>query len=225
MLFDGLVRCGNISIIRFTCASALTFRAISPRTHRAILPYFRQDEAVLGNRRTFVLFLVAFILATSFQTNHLAFAKKKEAKPIPSPSPIWPPAGYKGINGVFAKVPSSKELIGLLSARKSLQKTVKQCEEFACGAVIAAAETGCEWWEVTSNVRQVNVLTLEREKVGALVTYTSGSKPKELKTIFLVSQEPVDPGVSISGIRVICHRDSFDKPKSGNIYEKIVTTG
>lgn len=180
---------------------------------------------MFANRRSLALFLVTAIFFSIFQADQVAMAKKKEAKPIPSPSPTWPPPGYKGINGVYAKVPSSKELIGLLSARRSLQKIVKQCEEFACGAVIVAAESGCEWWEVTSNVRQANVLTLERDKVGTLVTYASGSEPKALKTIFLVSQEPVDPRLSISGIRVICHRDSFDKPKSGNNYTKIVTTG
>jgi hypothetical protein len=160
-----------------------------------------------------------------FQPNQSALAKKKEAKPIPSPSPVWPPPGYKGINGVYAKVPSSKELIGLLSARRSLQKTVKQCEQFACGAVIVAAETGCEWWEVASNVKQVNVTTRIREKIGTLVTYANGTSPEELRTIFLVSQEPVDPAISISGIRVICHRDVVDKPKPGNIYTKVEVTG
>ena len=49
---------------------------------------------------------------------------KKTAKPIPSPAPKWPPKGFKGNEGVYAKVPSSKELIGLLSAKRTLQSVV-----------------------------------------------------------------------------------------------------
>ena len=149
---------------------------------------------------------------------------KKTAKPIPSPSPKWPPKGFKGKEGVFAKVPTSKELIGLLSARRTLQSVVKNCEEFACGAVIAAAETGCSWWEVNSSVFKVRAEDLTQEKVGTLTTYAKGSDKKVQTTIFLISSEVVSPGVSVSGIKVVCHRNPVDKPKPGNIYTPLVTS-
>lgn len=150
-------------------------------------------------------------------------ASQAAAKPIPSPKPSWPPVGYRGNDGVYAKVPKSKELIGAISAQKGLQKSVANCQEFACGAVFVAAETGCAWWEVNSSVRRLDPITFVKVKIGSLVTYASGSKSRELKTIILISGETVDPGVSLAGIKVICHRDSTDRPKLGNIYNPTAT--
>lgn len=161
--------------------------------------------------------------ASSTHASEIKVTAKKTAKPIPSPSPKWPPKGFKGNEGVYAKVPTSKELIGLLSAKPTLQSVVKNCEEFACGAVIAAAETGCVWWEVNSNVFKVRADDLSKEKIGTLVTVASGSEKREQKTIFLVSAAEVMPGVSISGIKVTCHRDGANKPKNGNVYKSLVT--
>lgn len=170
--------------------------------------------------------LIALMMISVFTPNatsdEIKVVAKKTAKPIPSPSPKWPPKGFTGKDGVFAKVPSSKELIGLLSAKRTLQAVVKKCEEFACGAVIAAADTGCKWWEVNSNVFRVRPEDLTREKIGTLITYTKGSEKRQQKTIFLISTEPVTLGVSISGIKVTCHRDSTNQPKPGNIYKSLL---
>jgi hypothetical protein len=172
--------------------------------------------------------LVAMMMLTLITPNassdEVKVVAKKTAKPIPSPSPKWPPKGFTGKDGVFAKVPSRKELIGLLSARRTLQSVVKKCEEFACGAVIAAAETGCKWWEVNSNVFRVKAEDLSREKIGTLTTYTKGSDKRKQLTIFLISGEPVALGMSISGIKLTCHRDSANKPKAGNIYKSLLPT-
>ncbi|MEN9542818.1 MAG: hypothetical protein RL239_471 [Actinomycetota bacterium] len=162
------------------------------------------------------------VITPNANSGELKVVAKKTAKPIPSPSPKWPPKGFTGKEGVFAKVPSSKELIGLLSAKRTLQSVVKNCEEFACGAVVAAAETGCKWWEVNSNVFRVKPEDLTREKIGTLVTYAKGSEKRQQATIFLISTEQVAPGVSISGIKVTCHRDSANQPKPGNIYKSLL---
>jgi len=77
---------------------------------------------------------------------------KKTARKSPSPKPKWPPAGFAIESGVYAKVPTSKELIGILSARSTLASQVEACTKFVCGAVLVAAETGCRWWEVNSRV-------------------------------------------------------------------------
>jgi hypothetical protein len=171
---------------------------------------------------------MTFCLATSLlstpsaQADQVRVVAKKTAKPIPSPAAKWPLQGFKGKDGVYAKVPSSKDVIGLLSAKKSLQPLVKTCEEFACGAVFVAAETGCKWWEVNSTVFRLNAADLSKEKIGTLITYHKSSKEKEQATIFLVSEAEVTPGTSIASIKVICHRDSANKPKPGNIYSPIV---
>jgi hypothetical protein len=165
--------------------------------------------------------LISYLSAPTSAGEVKAVAKKT-AKPIPSPAQKWPPLGFKGKDGVYAKVPTSKELIGLLSAKRSLQATVKICEEFACGAVIAAAETGCDWWEVNSNLFRVNPDLLIREKIGLLTTYAKASDKRVQATIFLISSEPVTPGVSISGIKVTCHRNEANKPKPGNIYKSLL---
>ena len=77
---------------------------------------------------------------------------KKTATPIPSPSPVWPPDKFTSNKGIYAKIPTSKGLLGLVSAKAGLRELVKKCESFACGAVIVAAEYRCEWWEIKSTV-------------------------------------------------------------------------
>lgn len=156
-------------------------------------------------------------------SSDLRVVAKKTAKPIPSPSPKWPPQGFKGKDGVYAKVPTSKELVGLLSAKRTLQSVVKNCREFACGAVIAAAETGCEWWEVTSRVFQSSDSGPEPVRLGSLTTYAAGSAKKAQTTIFLVSGQKIEPDVFITSIRVICHRSASDKPTLGHTYLPIAS--
>lgn len=169
----------------------------------------------------FIAVSLIFIPASATYASEVKVVAKKTAKPIPSPKPKWPPSGFKGKDGVYAKIPSSKELIGLLSARRALQSTVKKCEEFACGAVIAAAETGCVWWEVTSAVYRFSGEDNIRQKIGELTTFAKGSEKRAQTTIFLISGQIVAPEVSVGNIKVICHRNANDKPKPGNIYEAI----
>ena len=145
-----------------------------------------------------VTFALIFSSLPSASASEVKVVAKKTAKPIPSPSPKWPPTGFKGKDGVYAKVPTRKELIGLLSAKRTLQSIVKNCEEFACGAVIAAAETGCAWWEVNSQVFRTNIEDLNPEQLGTLITYAKGSAKKAQTTIFLVSSEELLPEVYLS---------------------------
>ena len=169
---------------------------------------------------------MATLLCFSIQpviASDIKVVAKKTATPIPSPSPKWPPQGFKGKDGVYAKVATFKELTGLLSAKKTLPSVVKQCKEFACGAVIAAAETGCLWWEVTSSVFRSTIGSTVAERLGSLVTNAAGSGKKSQTLIYLVSNEKIEPEVYISQIRVICHRSGSDKPTLGHIYTPVVT--
>lgn len=176
--------------------------------------------------RAFMGALVAVLISVSIQpvvASDMKIAAKKSATPIPSPSPKWPPQGFKGTDGVYAKVATFKELTGLLSAQKNLPSVVKQCKEFACGAVIAAAETGCVWWEVTSSVFRSTNQSTGPERLGSLVTNAAGSERRAQTLIYLVSGQAIDPEVYISQIRVTCHRSSSDKPLLGQIYSPVAT--
>ena len=167
-------------------------------------------------RRMRWLILVVTIL--SFSTMATSFAKSPA--PIPSPPPKWPPVGFKGVDGVFAKIPTTKELVGLLSAKTTLQATVNQCKKFSCGAVVVASTNGCVWWEVSSSVFQIGSSDT-RVKIGSLSTFDTGSGPKVQKTIFLVSGAPYDGTVSVSKINVLCHRNAANQQKPGNVYHPV----
>ena len=130
---------------------------------------------------------------------------KKTARKSPSPKPVWPPAGFAIESGVYAKVPSSKELIGILSARNTLASQVEACTKFVCGAVLVASEPGCRWWEVNSRV-----YGQDKSVIGSLQTISGESKPKEIKTILLISPEPLESLEYITGIEVVCHQE--EKP-------------
>jgi len=130
---------------------------------------------------------------------------KKTARKTPSPKPKWPPAGFAIESGVYAKVPSSKELIGILSARNVLASQVEACTKFVCGAVLVASEPGCRWWEVNSRV-----YGQDKSVIGSLQTISGVSKPKEIKTILLISPEPLESLEYITGIEVVCHQE--EKP-------------
>jgi hypothetical protein len=128
--------------------------------------------------------------------------KKKKIKLSPSPKPKWPPAGFEYADGVYAKVPTSKQLVGVLSASGILASKIKECSQFVCGAVQVASEPGCVWWEVNS-------LVYSKEKVllGKLRTINGPSEPQKVKTILLVSPEPIETLEYISDIEVICHQE------------------
>ena len=77
---------------------------------------------------------------------------RKTVKVSPSPKAVWPPKGYVKSDDIYAKVPTSKELIGLSSANKKLASALKECENLTCGAIFATSIAGCNWWEFTGDV-------------------------------------------------------------------------
>jgi hypothetical protein len=132
--------------------------------------------------------------------------KRKPRKKIsvsPSPKPIWPPKGFTPSNGIYAKVPTSKELVGVISAKGNLATQVAACKKFVCGAVQVAAEQGCLWWEVDSKVYTEN-----KELIGNLNTINKGSTSREYKTILLISPEPLESMEYIDSIEVVCHQEA-----------------
>lgn len=229
MFFDGLVRTRNIPFVTLTRALAaftlFTLWSVSPWTHREILTYFRQDSAVRRFASS-LLILVTLPALIAISEGQIQNAEAR-AKPIPSSNPTWPPPGYDGREGVYAKLPSRKELIGDATAKASLRRQIALCKEekLACASVKVAAERGCAWWEVNSAVRRLDPNTEKKVKIGSLVTYARGTEPREFSTIMLISKESADVSVSIGSIKVICHPSSDARPKLGNIYNPIAIEG
>ena len=165
---------------------------------------------------------------------------KKTATPIPSPPPEWPPVGFTTNKGIYAKIPSSKELLGLISAKAGLAELVKNCELNACGAVIVAADYTCKWWEIKSTVYG-NDPTDQSKKIvlGKLRTTSKELAPKAYANIILASSEPlfnpavVDPntgesipgaqrpGISVGGISAICHKSGSVESTTTNTYTPV----
>lgn len=136
---------------------------------------------------------------------------RKKVRVSPSPKPQWPPAGFytdkSSDNDVYARIPSSKELIGVISAKASLSQRIAECEKFACGAVQVASFIGCSWWEVTSTLYDTDP-DKSRKIMGTLRTLVGKSAPQQILTILLISQENVVEGQIIDNISVSCHRDT-----------------
>lgn len=136
---------------------------------------------------------------------------RKKVRVTPSPKPKWPPTGFytdkSTDSDVYARIPSSKELIGVISAKASLSQRIGDCEKFACGAVQVASFIGCSWWEVTSTLYETQP-DKSRKVIGNLRTLVGKSAPQQILTILLVSQESVAPGQIIDNISISCHRDT-----------------
>ncbi len=162
---------------------------------------------------------------------------KKTATPIPSPSPIWPPVGFTTKGGIYAKIPTGKELLGLLSAKVKLADDVKKCEKNACGAVVVAADIQCRWWEIRSTVSMIDPSDPAKKLLlGSLRTTYNSLSPKTYANILLISDEPLylpvatDPatnqelapvartGISIGGISATCHKAVTNETIPSSIY-------
>ncbi len=141
-------------------------------------------------------------------------APRKISKPIPSPSPKWPPKGFKAVDGVYISTPKSeRELVGVLSAKTTLLSEIQACDKRVCAVVYVASKSKCNWWEVQSIVigRYADVL-------GNLRTLAGTSKAREIKTIILISKEPVESYAEILNMRAFCRNDKRDGKVPSNTF-------
>lgn len=164
--------------------------------------------------------LLMVILASSLVSVDDAHADKKpnpKSKIAPSPSPKWPPAGFTFDTGVYARVPSSKQLVSLISAKRVLASQVRSCRKFVCSAVQVAAEPGCQWWEINSNV-----YSKEKVLLGKLRSIAGGTAPFEIKTILLISPEPIETLEFITDIEVVCNQEPRPAGIKNSTYTKVV---
>lgn len=141
---------------------------------------------------------------------------RKKVKVSPSPKPKWPPVGFEYEAGIYAKIPTSKELVGVISAKGNLASQVAACSKFICGAVQVAAEPGCLWWEVNSKVYGRN-----KEPIGALRTIAGQSLAREVKTILLISPEPLESLEYVSSIEVVCHQEAKPEGAESVTFTKV----
>ena len=152
--------------------------------------------------------------------------KKKVVKLSPSPSPKWPPVGFKtdalGETKLYLKVPSAKELVGILSAKSALASQVKSCTQFTCGAVQVASETGCRWWRVNAEVIGATSAENRSPKTfGKIVADVTRSAAKQIVTILLVTTEPIGAGHIVSNINVDCNQGDPTGPIPNTDYQVI----
>ena len=152
--------------------------------------------------------------------------KKKVVKLSPSPSPKWPPVGFKtdalGETKLYLKVPSAKELVGILSAKSALASQVKACTQFTCGAVQVASETGCRWWRVNAEVIGATSAENRSPKTfGKIVSDVTRSAAKQIVTILLVTTEPIGAGHIVSNINVDCNQGDPTGPIPNTDYQVI----
>jgi len=143
---------------------------------------------------------------------------RKKIKVSPSPKPKWPPAGFEYATGVYARIPTSKELVGVISAKGNLASQVEACSKFICGAVQVASEPGCLWWEVNSHL-----FSKEKVLLGSLRTISGSSAARDVKTILLISPEPLESLEYISDIEVVCHQEQKPDNTASVTYTKVVS--
>ena len=152
--------------------------------------------------------------------------KKKVIKLTPSPSPIWPPAGFKtdklNETKLYLKVPTAKELVGILSAKSALTSQIKACTKFTCGAVLVASEMGCRWWQITADV--VGATSPENRTLktfGKITTSVTRSAAQQVVTILLVTSEPIGAGHIVSNISADCNQSEPTGPLPNTDYQAV----
>ena len=147
-----------------------------------------------------------------------AVVKKKPRKKItitPSPKPKWPPSGFKANGDVYAKIPNAKELVGTASNSKILTAQLAQkvdgvaiCEKYSCGAVQVASLDGCTWWEVNSKlVGETSATDKTLKTFGSIRTLAGKTTSKQITTILIISQEPLELRHVVTNISAICHKN------------------
>ena len=153
-------------------------------------------------------------------------SNKKKNTLSPSPSPKWPPLGFKSNGEVYAKIPTPKELVGTASNSPVLTRQLAQlvdgvriCEKYSCGAVQLASLNGCSWWEVNAKLQGVTSATDKTLRVfGTLRTLARATSPRQITTILLISQEVIELKHVIAGISANCHHDATSEKRPSSVY-------
>ena len=150
----------------------------------------------------------------------------RKKKNFPTKKPLkWPPPGFEKKGALYAKTATQKELGIAGTENKYIQRDlIKYCDKVACLGIFVGSETGCDWWEITSNVLGIDPAnSTERIIYGSLATLVAGSKAKTIKAILLVSDEPIADGLGIGGYTANCRIGTPTGKIPSNIYTKSPT--
>ena len=153
-------------------------------------------------------------------TKKPAVKKKKKRNPVkPSPSPKWPPAGFKVMDDIYYRTPSVEVMMNVAAGNTSLAKAIAACKEFSCGRLQVASLIGCVYWEIDSKVITPNPdLANSFLTLGMLRTLAKKSAPKEVVTLVLPSGELLSGTIAVVPVGITCHQDQTTEVVPSNTY-------
>jgi hypothetical protein len=145
--------------------------------------------------------------------------KKKKVVVAPSPSPKWPPLGFKVMDDVYYRTPSVEVMMNVAAGNTLLAKSIAACKEFSCGRLQVASLIGCVYWEIDSKVITPNPdLTGSFLTLGMLRTLAKKSVAKEVVTLVLASGELYSGTIAVVPIGITCHQDQTTETVPSNTY-------
>jgi hypothetical protein len=147
-------------------------------------------------------------------------AKKTKRNPIaPSPSPKWPPLGFKVMDDVYWRTPSVEVMMNVAAGNTVLAKAIAVCKEYSCGRLQVASLIGCVYWEIDSKVITPNPdLANSFLTLGMLRTLAKKSAPKEVVTLVLPSGELLSGTIAVVPVGITCHQDQTTEVVPSNTY-------
>ena len=147
-------------------------------------------------------------------------AKKKKVNLKPKAPIKWPPPGFEKKGELYAKTATPKELLIAASENKYIQmKLIAECHKTACLGIFVGSETGCDWWEINSNVLGLDPNDpTQRIIYGSLITLVAGSKARTIKPILLVSDETIADGLGVGAYTANCRTGSPTGKIPSNTY-------
>ena len=151
-------------------------------------------------------------------------AVKKKRNPVkPSPSPKWPPAGFKVMDEIYYRTPSVEVMMNVAAdttpTAMALAKAIAACKEFSCGRLQVASLIGCVYWEIDSKVITPNPdLANSFLTLGMLRTLAKKSAPKEVVTLVLPSGELLSGTIAVVPVGITCHQDQTTEVVPSNTY-------
>ena len=161
----------------------------------------------------------ATVKATPTPTKKPAVKKTKRNPVKPSPSPKWPPLGFKVMDDIYYRTPSVEVMMNVAAGNTSLAKAIAACKEFSCGRLQVASLIGCVYWEIDSKVITPNPdLANSFLTLGMLRTLAKKSAPKEVVTLVLPSGELLSGTIAVVPVGITCHQDQTTEVVPSNTY-------
>jgi hypothetical protein len=148
--------------------------------------------------------------------------RKKKFKLKPKAPVKWPPAGFEKKDNLYAKTATPKELLIAATENDYIQSNlIEKCHVTACLGIFVGSETGCDWWEINSNVLGIDPSDpTQRIIYGSLISLVAGSKARTIKPILLISEEPIADGLGIGAYTANCRNGSPTGKIPSNTYSK-----